>query len=387
MSRSPIDFGRALIDRIFPRGALILSVLSFVYFVMGVIRNRVFANTYGAGPELDAYNAAFRIPEIALDVLVAAGLTAPFVPIYSSLRRGDERCRERLRTDRADRRDPRDDRRRRRDLRRGPVAGHPDRCRLRRPDARAVRDARPDQLLRPDPVRCVDLSGRDPRREPALPVLRARADPVHERDHPRHRARRRTLRHRRDSLGRGRRCRAPPRDPGDRHAPDVVPHPTGVPHPDTGVPRVHPADDPAHDQPPHRARDLHVLHGPRVDDRGRRRERDQLRARLPGRAGQPDRHRVLAGGVPDALCGLRGSRPGDVPIRAGAQPCDDRRADDTRRDRALRRVEHPGRCPARRGRVRPRGRRAHVGDRFGLRAVGAVRRARLPAVTWPLRDA
>ncbi len=90
MTRSPIDLARTLIDRVFPRGALILSVLSFGYFVMGIIRNRVFANTFGAGPELDAYNAAFRIPEIALDVLVAAGLTAPFVPIYSSLRRGDE---------------------------------------------------------------------------------------------------------------------------------------------------------------------------------------------------------------------------------------------------------------------------------------------------------
>jgi putative peptidoglycan lipid II flippase len=81
---------RALVDRIFPRGALILSVLGFLYFVMGIVRNRIFANTYGAGPELDAYNAAFRIPEIALDVLVAAGLTAPFVPIYSSLRHDDE---------------------------------------------------------------------------------------------------------------------------------------------------------------------------------------------------------------------------------------------------------------------------------------------------------
>ncbi len=90
MPRSPIDAGRALIDRIFPRGALILSVLSFAYFGMGIVRNRVFANTFGAGAELDAYNAAFRIPEIALDVLVAAGLTAPFVPIFSSLRRDDE---------------------------------------------------------------------------------------------------------------------------------------------------------------------------------------------------------------------------------------------------------------------------------------------------------
>ena len=56
---------------------------------MGIIRNRVFANTYGADVELDAYNAAFRIPEVALDVLVAAGLAAPFVPIYSRLRHDD----------------------------------------------------------------------------------------------------------------------------------------------------------------------------------------------------------------------------------------------------------------------------------------------------------
>jgi putative peptidoglycan lipid II flippase len=83
---------RGLLDRVFPRGAILLSVLSLAYFATGIIRNRVFANTYGAGAELDAYNAAFRIPEIALDVLVAAGLTAPFVPIYSRLRHdsGDE---------------------------------------------------------------------------------------------------------------------------------------------------------------------------------------------------------------------------------------------------------------------------------------------------------
>ncbi len=81
---------RSLVDLVFPRGAIVLSVLSLGYFVMGIVRNRVFANTFGAGPELDAYNAAFRIPEIALDVLVASGLTAPFVPIFTSLRRDDE---------------------------------------------------------------------------------------------------------------------------------------------------------------------------------------------------------------------------------------------------------------------------------------------------------
>ena len=81
---------RRLVDRVFPPGALILSLLTFGYFAAGIVRNRVFANTYGAGAELDAYNAAFRIPEIALDVLVAAGLTAPFVPVFTSLRRQSE---------------------------------------------------------------------------------------------------------------------------------------------------------------------------------------------------------------------------------------------------------------------------------------------------------
>ncbi|MCI0581616.1 MAG: hypothetical protein L0227_01775 [Chloroflexi bacterium] len=90
MLDGPIGLARRLIDRVFPRGALILSTLTLGYFAMGLVRNRALATTFGAGPELDAYNAAFRIPEVALDVLVAAGLTAPFVPIFNSLRLRDE---------------------------------------------------------------------------------------------------------------------------------------------------------------------------------------------------------------------------------------------------------------------------------------------------------
>jgi putative peptidoglycan lipid II flippase len=76
---------RRLVDRFVPRGALILSVLSVGYFAAGIVRNRVLAGEFGTGPELDAYNAAFRIPEVALNVLVGAGLSAPFVPIFSRL--------------------------------------------------------------------------------------------------------------------------------------------------------------------------------------------------------------------------------------------------------------------------------------------------------------
>jgi putative peptidoglycan lipid II flippase len=80
---------RGLLGRFLPQGALLLSVLTFGSYAMGLVRDRVFARTYGAGPELDAYNAAFVLPELALDVLVASGLTAPFVPVFSTLRRDD----------------------------------------------------------------------------------------------------------------------------------------------------------------------------------------------------------------------------------------------------------------------------------------------------------
>jgi len=77
---------RRATERVLPRGAILLSVLTFAAYVMGLVRDRTFARTFGAGTELDAYNAAFVLPELALDVLVAGGLAAPFVPIFLSLR-------------------------------------------------------------------------------------------------------------------------------------------------------------------------------------------------------------------------------------------------------------------------------------------------------------
>ncbi|HEX7950848.1 MAG TPA: lipid II flippase MurJ [Candidatus Limnocylindrales bacterium] len=80
---------RAHLDRALPRGAILLAVLAFGGYALGLVRDRIFARTFGAGTELDAYNAAFVLPELALDVLVAGGLTAPFVPIFLGLRQGD----------------------------------------------------------------------------------------------------------------------------------------------------------------------------------------------------------------------------------------------------------------------------------------------------------
>jgi putative peptidoglycan lipid II flippase len=77
---------RSLIATFLPRSAIVLSLLTFAGYAMGVVRDRAFARTYGAGASLDAYNAAFVLPELALDVLVAGGLIAPFVPLFTGLR-------------------------------------------------------------------------------------------------------------------------------------------------------------------------------------------------------------------------------------------------------------------------------------------------------------
>ncbi|MCA1570549.1 MAG: hypothetical protein LC798_09600 [Chloroflexi bacterium] len=86
-------FGRRLVSRLralfascLPEGAAVLSILIFGSYLMGLVRDRIFARTFGAGSELDAYNAAFVLPELLLDVLVEAGLAAPFIPIFLRLR-------------------------------------------------------------------------------------------------------------------------------------------------------------------------------------------------------------------------------------------------------------------------------------------------------------
>jgi putative peptidoglycan lipid II flippase len=79
---------RRILDR-FPSGAILLSVLTFMSYLVGLLRDRVFARTFGAGSDLDVYNAALIVPELVLDVLVFAGLSAAFVPILLRTERDD----------------------------------------------------------------------------------------------------------------------------------------------------------------------------------------------------------------------------------------------------------------------------------------------------------
>ncbi|HEX6868147.1 MAG TPA: lipid II flippase MurJ, partial [Candidatus Limnocylindrales bacterium] len=75
------------VGHLVPRGAVLLSVLTFGSYLMGLVRDRILTRTFGAGAELDTFNAAFIIPELLFGVIVASGLAAPFIPIFTGLKR------------------------------------------------------------------------------------------------------------------------------------------------------------------------------------------------------------------------------------------------------------------------------------------------------------
>lgn len=64
---------------------------------MGLVRQKVFAWYLGAGWEADAFNLAFRIPNLLQNLFGEGALSASFIPVYSRLRSaGDDAGRQQL---------------------------------------------------------------------------------------------------------------------------------------------------------------------------------------------------------------------------------------------------------------------------------------------------
>ena len=229
---------RALTARFLPQGAILLSVLTFAAYFAGLLRDRVFAQTYGAGAELDAYNAAFQLPELALDVLVAAGLTAPFVPVFTTLRRAGPRHRDPLRADGPDAGGHRHGHHEPRAVPHRPVDRGARRTGVRRGEPGPVRGAVPAHARHAGHLRGVDHPGRDPRRRAAVPVLRAGADPLQPGHRGGHPAAPRRAGHPGSRDRRADRGPAPPRDPRRRRAALGGPNPAPARPADAGAPRV-----------------------------------------------------------------------------------------------------------------------------------------------------
>lgn len=66
--------------------AVLIATLGIASRILGLLRDRALASTYGAGPVLDAYQAAFRIPDFVYNLLGLAALSAAFLPTFVRLR-------------------------------------------------------------------------------------------------------------------------------------------------------------------------------------------------------------------------------------------------------------------------------------------------------------
>ncbi len=63
--------------------AAIVGLFSFLSRVVGLVRDRILLGEFGAGNVLDAYYAAFKLPDLLFSLLVIGSLSAGFIPIFT----------------------------------------------------------------------------------------------------------------------------------------------------------------------------------------------------------------------------------------------------------------------------------------------------------------
>ncbi len=64
---------------------MIIAVFSILAKLLGLVRDRLLASTFGAGDILDAYYAAFKLPDLIFNTLVLGALSVAFVPVFINL--------------------------------------------------------------------------------------------------------------------------------------------------------------------------------------------------------------------------------------------------------------------------------------------------------------
>jgi putative peptidoglycan lipid II flippase len=63
-------------------GAIIIAIFSILSRLIGLFRDRLLTANFGAGEILDAYYAAFRLPDLVFNTLVLGALSSAFIPIF-----------------------------------------------------------------------------------------------------------------------------------------------------------------------------------------------------------------------------------------------------------------------------------------------------------------
>jgi putative peptidoglycan lipid II flippase len=75
--------GKAVIRKKIAYATLFLACASVGSNILGLLRDRIFVWRFGAGDALDAYYAAFRIPDLIFTLLVLGALFSAFIPVFT----------------------------------------------------------------------------------------------------------------------------------------------------------------------------------------------------------------------------------------------------------------------------------------------------------------
>jgi putative peptidoglycan lipid II flippase len=60
-----------------------VSLATLLSRVLGLVRDQVFAALFGAGTAADAFNMAFRVPNLVRDLFAEGAMSASFVPTFT----------------------------------------------------------------------------------------------------------------------------------------------------------------------------------------------------------------------------------------------------------------------------------------------------------------
>jgi putative peptidoglycan lipid II flippase len=71
--------------------AVIISAAYLISRLLGLFRDRLLVAHFGVGPQLDAYNAAFRLPDLLFTLLISGAFAVSFIPVLSEYVHNDDR--------------------------------------------------------------------------------------------------------------------------------------------------------------------------------------------------------------------------------------------------------------------------------------------------------
>jgi putative peptidoglycan lipid II flippase len=86
---TPPEASAPSVGRVLANASLILTIAALASRLLGWVRLLVIGSQFGASRDLDAYFAAFRIPDAIFQLVVAGALSAALIPVFSSYRARD----------------------------------------------------------------------------------------------------------------------------------------------------------------------------------------------------------------------------------------------------------------------------------------------------------